>query len=517
MISSRTEPDDAASPPLSVDDVDRARVRPRLQRITRKKSTENTSSAPLAVNRSAPMETVSELPKSGLTRVTRRTDSTSEQRRKKLAKLREEFALRNAEDNSNGPALADRVTDAIRKSSSNEKPRSQQTRKKKSRKGVGWVLDAKVVKETLDARVAQGSNSSDAQAVTAEALRAELELRQMLAFSTANFQLDACPNVPVSEFPQPNKAPQAADVRPVAAMPAEPPKPTSSARSTSAELPPSELDVDFTDAVQTAACSGLALVEPPPAPVESYGDWFKRVVVRNRWLTWFTTFYIHWAVLLLLAAIIVHGPDETAELLLNAAFATEVETSTAPFEVTVPVEEVEPVVEPVAESAPAEESLQELEEEQLDISDAVLSEIAPQGIAAAKESANSEASESNEAAAAVATQHVDRAPAVATRQGSFSVWTEPANPRPGDPYRIIIQVRLPEKTKKYLVTDLEGVVVGSDGYRKPIPGFATGELPIVDGYARLAVPIVSADKKVRDTVFIRSRLLRETQKLLIEF
>lgn len=67
------------------------------------------------------------------------------------------------------------------------------------------------------------------------------------------------------------------------------------------------------------------------------------------------------------------------------------------------------------------------------------------------------------------------------------------------------------------MTDLEGVVVGSDGYRKPVPGFVTGELPIVDGYARLAVPIVSAAKKVRDTVFIRLRLLRETQKLMIDF
>jgi len=535
VISSRTEPDDAASPPLSVDDVDRTRARPRLQRIARKNSTADasTSSPPCKqTDQPAQIEAASGPasgpPKSGLTRVARKTDSTSEKRRKKLARIRAELANRKSQDNGNESVLANRVTEAIRQSSAENASSTPQkkTKRKKKRKTVCWVLDPKAIEQTLDSRITAGSNSSDAQAVSSDALHAELELRRMLALSTANFQLDACPTFSVASTPQPDySSPTAvaevhAAVRPVAQARKTPVEtPTSALESISVDPPANDLDVDFAHAMQAVASPGLSLVETAKKPVEPYGDWFKRVVVRNRWLTWFTTFYIHWIVLLLLAAIIVHGPEEAAELLLNAAFATEEDTTTAPFEMTVPVEEIEPVVElePEAVSVPADEAPQELEEEQLDISESILNEMAPQGVAAAEKSASSEASESNTATGAVATQHVDRAPAVATRQGSFSVWTEPSNPRPGDPYRIIIQVRLPEKTKKYLVTDLEGVVVGSDGYRKPIPGFATGELPIVDGYARLAVPIVSADKKVRDTVFIRSRLLRETQKLLVEF
>ena len=108
-------------------------------------------------------------------------------------------------------------------------------------------------------------------------------------------------------------------------------------------------------------------------------------------------------------------------------------------------------------------------------------------------------------------------PQHAVSAGSFSVWTEPENPAPGEPYRIIIQLRVPEGTKKYPVNDLEGIVVGSDGYRKLIPGSLRGFLPIHDGHVRLEVPIVSADENVEDTVQIRSRILREAQRLQLRF
>ena len=112
---------------------------------------------------------------------------------------------------------------------------------------------------------------------------------------------------------------------------------------------------------------------------------------------------------------------------------------------------------------------------------------------------------------------IDRAPMQAIQEGSFSVWTEPAQPDPGEPYRIIIQIALPDGLDRYNVADLEGVVVGSDGYRKPIPGNKRGFLKIVDGFARFIIPIVSADEHVRDTIYLRSRLLKETQKLVLEF
>ena len=108
-------------------------------------------------------------------------------------------------------------------------------------------------------------------------------------------------------------------------------------------------------------------------------------------------------------------------------------------------------------------------------------------------------------------------PPSAVTLGNFSVWTEPDNPDPGEPYRIVIQIRLPEGTRVYPVSDMEGMVVGSDGYRKLIPGSTGGTLPIQAGFVRHYVPVVSADEKVEDTIFIRSEMLKETQKLLIRF
>ena len=108
-------------------------------------------------------------------------------------------------------------------------------------------------------------------------------------------------------------------------------------------------------------------------------------------------------------------------------------------------------------------------------------------------------------------------PRNAVSAGSFSVWTVPDNPDPGEPYKIIVQIRLPDGTQKYSVADLEGVVVGSYGYQKMIPGNVRGFLPVQDGHVRFEVHIVSADENVQDTVFVRSKVLREAQKLHLRF
>jgi len=160
-----------------------------------------------------------------------------------------------------------------------------------------------------------------------------------------------------------------------------------------------------------------------------------------------------------------------------------------------------------------------MEERELEIDDSFLDNLHPDGMQAASNQATQSSSDapSDSSNTSNPHQYQDSSPAQAIREGSFSVWTDPPHPKPGESYRLIIQVKLPPHVNSYSVTDLQGVVVGSDGYRKPIPGFMKGDLPIVNGYVRLAVPIVSADKKVCDTVFIRSKLLRETQKLLVEF
>lgn len=268
-----------------------------------------------------------------------------------------------------------------------------------------------------------------------------------------------------------------------------------------------------------AAAAALTLVEPAPAPVEPYSEWFKRVVLRNRGMMLFTTFYLHWLVLLLLAAIIVHAPENPAALLITATFSND-EPETSAFEVLTTEPEPITVDDPVPVPEPlTSERVAEMEERELDIDNSFLDNLHPDGVHSASDSAakNSSDAASDSANTNNPHQYRDSSPVQAVREGSFSVWTDPPHPKPGESYRLIIQVKLPPNVKRYSITDLQGVVVGSDGYRKPIPGFMKGDLPIVDGYVRLAVPIVSADKKVCDTVFIRSKLLRETQKLMVEF
>lgn len=256
--------------------------------------------------------------------------------------------------------------------------------------------------------------------------------------------------------------------------------------------------------------------QPPSADElteERYADWFRRVVLRNRWLSVFTTFYIHWLILLALGMMVVHGPQNAAALLLNGAFSDTPPVQS--FDISVP----EPV--PLDDPEPAENdkaiSAADLRAAELDERPPALDTSVMQGLLKELPMSNIGATVANSVQPATAAESTSPAPPRAVSEGSFSVWTEPSAPEAGEPYRIIVQIRLPPGMEQYDVSDLQGVVVGSDGYRKPIPGALTGLLPVQDGYARLVIPIVSADEHVRDTVLIKSRQLRESQKLLIAF
>lgn len=248
---------------------------------------------------------------------------------------------------------------------------------------------------------------------------------------------------------------------------------------------------------------------------ERYADWFRRVVLKNRWLSVFTTFYVHWLILLALGMMVVHGPENAAALLLNGTFSDPQPPAEETFDLTVP--EPVPLDDPQASEQPddadqaAQVSGAEMDERQPQLDESVM-----QGLLAGLTESESQPTPavSQPATAAAA---ASPAPPRAVSEGSFSVWTEPSAPEAGEPYRIIVQIRLPPGMEQYDVSDLQGVVVGSDGYRKPIPGYLKGRLPVQDGYARLVIPIVSADEHVRDTVLIKSKRLKESQKLLIAF
>ncbi|MCH2202288.1 MAG: hypothetical protein MK102_09980 [Fuerstiella sp.] len=131
---------------------------------------------------------------------------------------------------------------------------------------------------------------------------------------------------------------------------------------------------------------------------------------------------------------------------------------------------------------------------------------------------------------------------LAVTRGSFTAWTDPANPETGELYQIIIEIRLPDETKRYKVSDLSGTVKGTDGHRQRLPfdrryflssrvtGGAEPEIvtkrTIVDVTGRklqLAIKVPGArvryidGRPVQDTIRIKSRKLREEQELVLVF
>lgn len=108
-------------------------------------------------------------------------------------------------------------------------------------------------------------------------------------------------------------------------------------------------------------------------------------------------------------------------------------------------------------------------------------------------------------------------PSFAVSKGSFSAWTEPRDPDPGQRYVIVIQVRLPKSLREYRGSDLTGMVIGTDQYKQAIKFRTNDKFPVKDGAVEIRISVPGAAKLVRDTIRIESRLLREKQTLKIEF
>ena len=107
------------------------------------------------------------------------------------------------------------------------------------------------------------------------------------------------------------------------------------------------------------------------------------------------------------------------------------------------------------------------------------------------------------------------------KKGSFSVWTIPNDPDPGEDYVIVIVIKLPNRVKRYRASDLSGMVVGTDGYRKQIPGpaYTRGKvyLPMKDKMVQLKIGVPGGEARVKDVITIRSVMLREKQVIKLEF
>ncbi len=102
----------------------------------------------------------------------------------------------------------------------------------------------------------------------------------------------------------------------------------------------------------------------------------------------------------------------------------------------------------------------------------------------------------------------------AVTKGSFTAWTVPADPKPREDYLVIILVQVPDRIRKYSKEDLSGFLEGDDGYETPIGNFTGKGFPkqfygqFDDKARRLVIRVPGAAAKVRDTVQIRSKVLR---------
>lgn len=140
-------------------------------------------------------------------------------------------------------------------------------------------------------------------------------------------------------------------------------------------------------------------------------------------------------------------------------------------------------------------------------------------------------------------------PKNAVRKGSFAAWTTPIfsngytrkfgepEPKPGDsphpmqPYWITIQIQVPGDRTRFPIRDLIGEVIGTDGYRQVIPRHTfvmdkDGKLvplagkttvPVIEGFVQFVVQVPGARNLVKDTIVIKSKLLKEEQALEIVF
>lgn len=122
-------------------------------------------------------------------------------------------------------------------------------------------------------------------------------------------------------------------------------------------------------------------------------------------------------------------------------------------------------------------------------------------------------------------------------KGSFSAWTVPEDPEPRKDYMIVIRIRLPEKTRLYRISDLSGKVEGSDFYVQHLPFDpnrkdlgarserggqvirlrSSDRLRVINNHVQIMIPVMGGDSLVRDTIHVRSRMLKEDQTLEIVF
>ncbi len=106
------------------------------------------------------------------------------------------------------------------------------------------------------------------------------------------------------------------------------------------------------------------------------------------------------------------------------------------------------------------------------------------------------------------------------RKGSFTAWTVPEDPMPGQAYLIVIQIKVPKRVKRYSERDLTGFMRGNDGYSTPI-GYNQRDRRYYGRFdmkaKQFVIRIPGAEAEVRDKIHVESKILKEKQELEIVF
>ena len=110
-----------------------------------------------------------------------------------------------------------------------------------------------------------------------------------------------------------------------------------------------------------------------------------------------------------------------------------------------------------------------------------------------------------------------KVPGHAQTKGSFSAWPDPRDPKPGEDYFIVIQIRLPKNITKYRGSDVSGNVIGTDGYRQAIRFKPNETIDVEDGAVQMRIFVPGGGRLIRDTIRVESKILKEKQTFEIEF
>lgn len=255
-------------------------------------------------------------------------------------------------------------------------------------------------------------------------------------------------------------------------------------------------------------------------------------IVDSPYFSWSVAGYVQLLLLVVLGALVLSPTKKEEPLQITVSFSSTAVEDEDEAEVIIapPVTPLAKEPEPIEPESPEPEVLPEETVEQTEPEPSLPSAFEPSNEevpVASTEVADKQEPSPSEAKPETSPKKPERPkpeppkvrlpPTRAKIVGAFSAWTEPEYPSPGEPYVIVIQVTLPERITRYPSSDLSGVIMGADGFRKFIQGSKTEPLEIIEHTARIRVPVVGSERGRKDSIVIQSRILRQRQLIELNY